>query len=685
MNKSNGLNNNTLRNIGNKLSDFEEIPDKIKRYTILGRGNFGYAEKMRSIINHKIYAIKKINKNSSEFNQKNFKRETEITMSLNHENLIKLYGYFEDKENIFKYKEIYKDKKKKDNLDNITQDVEIYCLVLEYAERGSLEYHYKDFMGKCPGQHIRTNFIIKIFKQLLNGLKYLEDKSVIHRDIKPDNILLDSNYNVKISDFGISALYKRTLSLNEKNIDSSLLMTYSLVGRNDFICPEIEKNEHYYFGADIFDVGLTILILMSKKYPITIQTNPMTKEKTRIINDKNMYDYNSYLKELVLKMLNQNKELRPKASEALIELKLIEDNIREPNNKTVKISLEAIKNQYKIEVQKHDNNKNNNFNNFNNNMNNNMISNFKNFNNKLNNNSFGDNMNNNIVKKFNNHINNVNNNNNINNINNFNNNMVNNFKSKFNNFNNNMNSNFKETINNNMANNFNNNMMNKFNNFNNNMNNNMTNNFNNYNNNMNSNFKTNINNNMNNNMANSFKTIINNNNHNNNFKNFNNNMNSNFQTNINNNMNNNIANNFNNFNNNMNNNFNNFMYNNFNNFMNNMYNIFKTTINNNLNNNFNNFNNNMNNNFNMNNNNMINKNINFNYNMNNNFNNNNMNSNFITTINNNMNRKFNNFNKNMNNNLSNSTNNIKNNFKIINNNMNNNLSNSTSNIKKVLK
>ena len=224
MNKSNGLNINTLRNIGNKLSDFEEIPDKIKRYTILGRGNFGYAEKMRSIINHKIYAIKKINKNSSEFNQKNFKRETEITMNLNHENLIKLYGYFEDKENIFKYKEIYKDKKKKDNLDNLTQDVEIYCLVLEYAERGSLEYHYKDFMGKCPGQHIRTNFIIKIFKQLLNGLKYLEDKSVIHRDIKPDNILLDSNYNVKISDFGISALYKRTLSLNEKNIDSSLLM-----------------------------------------------------------------------------------------------------------------------------------------------------------------------------------------------------------------------------------------------------------------------------------------------------------------------------------------------------------------------------------------------------------------------------------------------------------------------------
>ena len=458
MNKSNGFYINTLNNIGSRLADFEEIPDKIKRYTILGIGNFGYAEKMRSKINNKIYAIKKINKNSSQFNQKNFKRETEITMNLNHENLIKLYGYFEDKENIFKFKEIYKDKKKKDNLDNLAQDVEIYCLVLEYAERGSLEYHYKDFQKNYPNQPININFIIKIFKQLLNGLKYLEDKSVIHRDIKPDNILLDSNYNVKISDFGISALYKRTLNLNVGNVDSSLLMNYSLVGRNDFICPEIEKKEHYCFGADIFDVGLTILILMSKNYPITIQTNPITKEKYRIINDKNMFDYNAYLKELVLKMLNQENKLRPKASEALVELKLIEDNIKEPNNQTVKISLEAIKNNYKIKVEKYEiiknnmmyNNMNNNmvhnFNNNhmnNNNLNNNMINSFSNINNK----NINNNMNNNMANNINNPINKMINNNINNHINNP---MNNNIKNPMNNLiNKSWNNNFNNPMNNN--------------------------------------------------------------------------------------------------------------------------------------------------------------------------------------------------------------------------------------------
>ena len=410
MNNFNGFNINTLEEIGDKLADFEEISDNENRYTILGRGNFGYAEKMRSIINHKIYAIKKINKNSHKFNKKNFKRETEITMNLNHENLIKLYGYFEDKENIFKYKEIYKDKKEIENLDNMTQDVEIYCLVLEYAERGSLENHYKDFREKYPKKHISQNFIINISKQLLNGLKYLEDKSIIHRDIKPDNILLDSKNNAKISDFGISALYKRTLNLNENNIDPDLFMNYSLVGRQDFICPEIERREHYYFEADIFDIGLTLLILMSKEYPISLQVNPLNKQIIRIINDKNIFDYyNSYLKELVLKMLNQKYSLRPKASDALDELELIEKIIKNPNSKNVKLSLEAIKNHYNMEVKKNESvNDCNNQDNNNNVINNNNIFNISNKNNQMNNNinnHINNPMNNNIKNPMSNHIN----------------------------------------------------------------------------------------------------------------------------------------------------------------------------------------------------------------------------------------------------------------------------------------
>ena len=71
-----------LEHIGNKLSDFEEIPNDGKNYTLLGKGNFGYVEKVKSKKNNSIYAIKKLNLNNEKFISKNFYREIEIMINL---------------------------------------------------------------------------------------------------------------------------------------------------------------------------------------------------------------------------------------------------------------------------------------------------------------------------------------------------------------------------------------------------------------------------------------------------------------------------------------------------------------------------------------------------------------------------------------------------------------------------
>ena len=101
--------NNNLEFIGNKLSDFEEVAklnekNEIKRkYTILGKGNFGFAEKMKSKKDNIYYAIKKLDKqqiDSDKIERLHFKREIEIMQKLNHQNIIKFFGYFEDKEDI---------------------------------------------------------------------------------------------------------------------------------------------------------------------------------------------------------------------------------------------------------------------------------------------------------------------------------------------------------------------------------------------------------------------------------------------------------------------------------------------------------------------------------------------------------------------------------------------------------
>ena len=134
-----------LIDIGSSLSDFEEVKLGDNVFCILGKGNFGFAEKMTSKKNSEVYAIKKLDKTKNK-NSKNFKRETHISIQLDHPNLIKFYGYFEDKEKIDKFREVYKNDKKRKVTE--TEDKEIYCLVLEFAENGSLKQYFKNYKEK---------------------------------------------------------------------------------------------------------------------------------------------------------------------------------------------------------------------------------------------------------------------------------------------------------------------------------------------------------------------------------------------------------------------------------------------------------------------------------------------------------------------------------------------------------
>ena len=373
----------TLQNIGEKLSDFEEIPNSEKNYTLLGKGYFGYVEKMKSKKNNLIYAIKKIDKNNKKFNEINLIREIEIMMNLKHANLVKLYGCFKDIENINKYKEIYSDSQ---NLDEEKKNKEIYCLVLEYIQNGSLEDYYEKHMEKYKNKYvpIEQNFIIKILKQSLSVLVYFLQKSILHRDIKSDNILLDENNNIKISDFGISALFydKNPENLNK---NSMLFSDRTLVGRKDVVPPEILNGEKFDFKGDIFNLGLTMLCLMSRKYPIEL-TRINGELERKNINRENIDDsYNIYLKKLILRMTEDNCANRPYAHDAFQELQYIEDYIKNPNNNQVKNYLDNINNQNKQNMLNNQNIQNNQ--NFINNQNNQMNQNIpvnQNINNNLN-------------------------------------------------------------------------------------------------------------------------------------------------------------------------------------------------------------------------------------------------------------------------------------------------------------
>ena len=313
-----------LAGIGTKQEDFESIPSNNKEYTILGKGAYGYAEKMKSKLNNKIYAVKKLPVEEGGF-KKELIRETLLMLSITNKYVVRLYGYFQGIEKIEKLKEIYKDDKNRRYQDE-TQDRKMYFLVLDYMSNGSLENYYDNTIGK--GQKIDQAYIIKIFKQILEGLKHLEEKKIMHRDIKPDNILLDENNDIKISDFGISAIHAESPTDNPNS--DVLVSNFTRVGRRDFVAPEILKGtlKEFDYKVDIFSLGLTMLCLISKIYPINLQN----KKRTISVGNIDYQLYNEYLVNLIKKMLLENPLLRPSAVEALIELGRIEKYINNPTD-----------------------------------------------------------------------------------------------------------------------------------------------------------------------------------------------------------------------------------------------------------------------------------------------------------------------------------------------------------------
>ena len=218
---------------------------------------------------------------------------------------------------------------------------------MEFAQNGSLEDYYKNYKKNFVDiEHFKPldqSFIIKIFKQILNGLKYLKRKNIIHRDIKPDNILLDEENNIKISDFGISAIF-RDKNLDNKDKDESLYSNSTRVGSKDYVCTEIEEGKEYDYKADIYSLGLTMFFLMSYENPIKLKKDSLTKKSYRDIDYFSMNKiYNIYLRRLVIKMINNDINKRPSASDSFDELEIIELFIKSPKNKIIKKVLRDLK------------------------------------------------------------------------------------------------------------------------------------------------------------------------------------------------------------------------------------------------------------------------------------------------------------------------------------------------------
>ncbi|KAJ0432067.1 putative protein kinase RLK-Pelle-LRR-I-1 family [Helianthus annuus] len=211
------------------LAEIEEATSGFSKK--IGKGSFGpvYYGKMKD---GKEVAVKMMADSSSHGAQQ-FVTEVALLSRIHHRNLVPLIGYCEEEHH--------------------------RMLVYEYMHNGTLRDHVHDKVNK---KHLDWRARLRIAEDSAKGLEYLHtgcNPSIIHRDIKTSNILLDINMRAKVSDFGLS---RQT----EEDLTHVSSVARGTVG---YLDPEYYANQQLTEKSDVYSFGVVLLELISGRKPVS--------------------------------------------------------------------------------------------------------------------------------------------------------------------------------------------------------------------------------------------------------------------------------------------------------------------------------------------------------------------------------------------------------------------------------
>jgi serine/threonine protein kinase len=133
---------------------------------------------------------------------------------------------------------------------------------MEYCKNLDLQNYIKNKIDK--NEKIQEDFIWKVAYQTLDALNYLHIiKKMAHLDIKPLNLLLDVDNNIKISDFGLSGIIPIISEV------STTLKISNTGGTEKYIPPEAIKGQKRSFKFDIWALGVTLYYMAQSQLPFT--------------------------------------------------------------------------------------------------------------------------------------------------------------------------------------------------------------------------------------------------------------------------------------------------------------------------------------------------------------------------------------------------------------------------------
>ena len=262
------------------------IKERYEIVEILGEGGMAFVYKARDKQLQRDVAIKTLKPNyvNQEKFVDRFRREAQTAANLNHPNIVQIFDWGIEDEPYF---------------------------VMEYIEGNTLTSIISG------NRTVGLNDILYIGSQVANGLKEAHKRGLVHRDIKPGNIMITPDGKVKVTDFGIVSL---------QNEESDITKTGAVLGTASYISPEQAQGKPVSFESDLYSLGTVLYELIAGKPPFTgdspiaTATKHLTDKPEKLSNYRK--DLPKALENAILKLLEKRPSDRFKSAEDLRALLL---------------------------------------------------------------------------------------------------------------------------------------------------------------------------------------------------------------------------------------------------------------------------------------------------------------------------------------------------------------------------
>jgi serine/threonine-protein kinase len=215
------------------MSEPQLLGDRYELGEVIGRGGMAEVRRGRDLRLGRVVALKmlRVDHAADTTFQARFRREAQSSASLNHRNIVAVYDTGED----------------------IVDGHRIPYIVMEYVEGQTLREMIRDRARFTPERSI------EVMAAMLDALEYSHRAGIVHRDIKPGNIMITTAGEVKVMDFGIAR------SLAETGM--ALTQTAAVVGTAQYISPEQARGEQADARSDLYACGCVMYELLTGRPP----------------------------------------------------------------------------------------------------------------------------------------------------------------------------------------------------------------------------------------------------------------------------------------------------------------------------------------------------------------------------------------------------------------------------------